>query len=42
MQKLRHTLVTASLLAVTALGSDQATEALTTVPAVDLKRYQGG
>ena len=41
MNTLRHTLVTACLLAVTALGSAQATEALQTVPAVDLKRYQG-
>ena len=41
MHKMRHILVTASLLAVTALGSAQATEALSTVPAVDLKRYQG-
>lgn len=41
MNTLRHTLVTACLLAVTALGSAQATEALQTVPTVDLKRYQG-
>lgn len=41
MKKLRHILVATSLLAVTALGSAQATEVLQSVPAVDLKRYQG-